>query len=96
MPKVARSRSDRIWASRNSTASLPPPPPMIVVLSAVTRTCEARPSCATVIVSRVNPECLDRTAPPVSAATSSSLCSRLSPKPGARTATHWKIPFTWL
>ena len=27
---------------------------------------------------------------------SSSLCSRRSPKPGARTATHWKIPFTWL
>ena len=27
---------------------------------------------------------------------SSSLCSRRSPKPGARTATHWKIPLTWL
>ena len=31
---------------------------MIVVLSAVTRTCAARPSWATVIVSRVKPECL--------------------------------------
>ena len=27
---------------------------------------------------------------------SSSLCSRRSPKPGARTATHWKIRLTWL
>ena len=27
---------------------------------------------------------------------SSSLCSRRSPKPGARTATHWKVRFTWL
>ena len=58
IPKVARSRSDRIWASRNSTASLPPAPPMIVVLSAVTRTWDARPSWSTVIVSRLNPECL--------------------------------------
>ena len=58
IPKVARSISDRIWASRNSTASADPWPPMMVVLSALTRTCEARPSCSTVIVSSENPECL--------------------------------------
>ena len=27
---------------------------------------------------------------------SSSLCSRRSPNPGARIATHWKMPLTWL
>ena len=27
---------------------------------------------------------------------SSSLCSLRSPKPGARTATHWNTRFTWL
>ena len=96
MPKVARSSSARIWLSRNSIASLAPPPPMIVVLSAVTRTWEARPSWSAVIVSRVKPECLLYTAPPVSAAMSSSLCSLRSPNPGARTATHWKMRFTWL
>ena len=69
---------------------------MIVVLSALTRTCAARPSWSTVIVSRVNPECLLYTAPPVIAAMSSSLRSRRSPNPGARTATHWKIRLTWL
>ena len=62
----------------------------------MTRTCRARPSCSAVIVSRVNPECLLYTAPPVSVAMSSSLCSLRSPNPGARTATHWKMPFTWL
>ena len=69
---------------------------MIAVLSAFTRTWAARPSWSTVIVSSVNPACRLSTSPPVSAAMSSSLRSRRSPKPGARTATDWKAPLTWL
>jgi hypothetical protein len=62
----------------------------------VTRTWPARPSCAAVIDSSEKLEVLLCTSPPVIVAMSSSLRSRRSPKPGARTATHGKIPFTWL
>ena len=69
---------------------------MIAVRSALTRTCDARPSWLACIVSSVKPECLLYTSPPVIVAMSSSLRSRRSPKPGARTATQQKMPFTWL
>ena len=52
---------------------------MIAARSAVTRTCAARPSCSSVMVSGVKPDCLLQTAPPVIAAMSSSLCSALAP-----------------
>jgi hypothetical protein len=71
-----------------------PAPPTIAVRSAFTRTWDARPSWPAVMVSRVKPECLLYTSPPVIVAMSSSLRSLRSPKPGARTATHWKMPFT--
>ena len=58
MPYVARSSSARSCATRKAMASGDPAPPMIAVLSAVTRTWRARPSCSTVMVSRLNPECL--------------------------------------
>ena len=69
---------------------------MIAVRSALTRTCAARPSWSTVIVSRVNPECLLSTAPPVIAAMSSSLRSRRSPKPGRPHGDALEYPLTWL
>ena len=96
MPNVARSISDRSCASRNSMASAEPAPPMIVVRSAVTRTCRARPICARVMFSRLKPECLLNTSPPVIVAMSSSLRSRRSPKPGALVATQRNTPLTWL
>lgn len=77
-------------------ASGEPAPPTIAVRSAFTRTWDARPSWLIFIVSRVEPECLLYTSPPVIVAMSSSLRSLRSPKPGARTATHLKMPLTWL
>ncbi len=68
----------------------------MVVLFSVTRTCLARPRWASVIDPSENEDVLLSTDPPTTAARSSSLCSRRSPNPGARTATDWNAPLTWL
>ena len=64
----------------------------MVVLSFVTTTLRARPSCEMSVLSSLRPISSVMTSPPVRMAMSSSMRLRRSPKPGAFTATLVNVP----
>ena len=86
------SISERIWLIRPSICDFSPAPSMIVVVSLVTTTRRAWPSCETCVFSSFRPISSVITSPPVRIAMSSSIRLRRSPNPGALTATPVKVP----
>src|SRR4030081_2693872 len=69
-----------------------PAPSTMVVLSLVTVTRRARPSCSTLVWSSFKPRSSLMTVPPVRVAMSASIAVRRSPNPGALTATAVNVP----
>src|SRR3954468_19523209 len=86
------STSALIWLMRPRIASASPLPSTMVVVSFVTTTRRARPSCETCVFSSLRPISSVMTSPPERIAMSSSMRLRRSPKPGALTATPVNVP----
>ena len=86
----------RIWLMRALISSDAPAPSTMMVFSFWMTTCFARPSCAMVVSFSSRPSSEVMTSPPVRMAISFSISFLLSPKPGALTAAHLKVPLRLL
>ncbi|MCY1243654.1 hypothetical protein D9M72_566780 [compost metagenome] len=87
-----RVSSARSWATRAATSSAVPAPSTMVVLSLVTVMRRAVPSTSRPTESRLRPSSGETTCAPVRVAMSCSMALRRSPKPGALTATTFRVP----
>ena len=87
-----RSSSALIWWMRSSMAFLSPAPSTMRAVSLVTLTVLAWPSMSTLASAMVMPKSLSMTCAPVTAAMSSRMRLRRSPKPGALMATQLNVP----
>ena len=81
-----------IWATRASTSSAAPPPSTMVVSSLVTVMRRAEPSTSRSACSSFMPRSGETTWAPVRIAMSCIMALRRSPKPGALTATTFRVP----
>ena len=87
-----RSSSALIWAMRSSMSFFSPAPSTMSEFSLVTLTVFAVPSMSMVTSASVMPRSFETTVAPVTAAMSSRMRLRRSPKPGALMATQLKVP----